>query len=171
MALLLSTTCISKSVTQTNPKTHFKSSPFSLTKTFSAKLPTKRARKISPLHVAAPPSQSQPSVRKEEEGFGVDDESGEEVSDSKFTWRDHWYPVSLLEDLDPLLPTPFQLLGRDFGSLLVQSSLQELVLPDFLQWCPKVCSLFGQTRMVGKELKPPNPPCYLMTSINLSSQR
>ncbi|KAJ6395292.1 hypothetical protein OIU77_020536 [Salix suchowensis] len=113
MALLLSTTCISKSVTQTNPKTHFKSSPFSLTKTFNAKLPTKRARKISPLHVAAPPSQSQPSVRKEEEGFGVDDESGEEVSDSKFTWRDHWYPVSLLEDLDPLLPTPFQLLGRD----------------------------------------------------------
>jgi hypothetical protein len=42
---------------------------------------------------------------------------------------------------------------------LVQSSLQELVLPDFLQWCPKVCSLFGQMRMVGKELKPPSPPC------------
>jgi pheophorbide a oxygenase len=50
---------------------------------------------------------------EEEEEYGVDDESGEEVIDSKFTWRDHWYPVSLLEDLDPLLPTPFQLLGRD----------------------------------------------------------
>ncbi|KAF2300695.1 hypothetical protein GH714_015194 [Hevea brasiliensis] len=34
-------------------------------------------------------------------------------SDSKFSWRDHWYPVSLVEDLDPSLPTPFQLLGRD----------------------------------------------------------
>ncbi|KAJ6708378.1 IRON-SULFUR DOMAIN CONTAINING PROTEIN [Salix viminalis] len=114
MALLLSTTCISKSVTQTNPKTHFKSSPFSLTKTFNTQQPAKRARKISPLQVAAPPSQSTPSVQKEEEeGYGVDDESGEEVIDSKFTWRDHWYPVSLLEDLDPLLPTPFQLLGRD----------------------------------------------------------
>jgi hypothetical protein len=42
---------------------------------------------------------------------------------------------------------------------LVQSSLQELVLPDFLHWCPKVCSLFGQMRMVGKELKPPSLPC------------
>ncbi|KAB5561753.1 hypothetical protein DKX38_006710 [Salix brachista] len=110
MALLLSTTCTSKSLTQTNPK----ASPFSLTKTFNAKLPAKRARKISPLQVAAPPSQSPPSIHKEEEeGYGVDDESGEEVIDSKFTWRDHWYPVSLLEDLDPLLPTPFQLLGRD----------------------------------------------------------
>jgi len=113
MALLLSTTCISKSLTQTNPK----ASPFSLTKTFNTKQPITRVRKISPLHVAAPPSQSPPSVRKEEEEeeeeYGVDDESGEEVIDSKFTWRDHWYPVSLLEDLDPLLPTPFQLLGRD----------------------------------------------------------
>ncbi|KAF9684803.1 hypothetical protein SADUNF_Sadunf04G0156600 [Salix dunnii] len=113
MALLLSASYISKSLTQTNPKTRFKSSPFSLTKTFNTKQPAKGARKISPLHVAAPPSQSQPSVRQEDEGYGVDHESGEEVIDSKFTWRDHWYPVSLLEDLDPLLPTPFQLLGRD----------------------------------------------------------
>ena len=28
-------------------------------------------------------------------------------------WRDHWYPVSLVEDLDPRVPTPFQLLNRD----------------------------------------------------------
>lgn len=115
MALLLSTTCISKSLTQTHPK----ASPFSLTKTFNTKQPITRGRKISPLHVAAPPSQSPPSVRKEEEeeeeDYGVDDESGEEVIDSKFTWRDHWYPVSLLEDLDPRLPTPFQLLGRDLA--------------------------------------------------------
>ena len=42
------------------------------------------------------------------------DEHGEESSSSsKFSWRDHWCPVSLIEDLDPSLPTPFQLLGRD----------------------------------------------------------
>ncbi|CAK7332139.1 unnamed protein product [Dovyalis caffra] len=115
MALLLSTTCISKYLTQTTSNAHFKSSPFLVTKTLNTKEPTKRNQKISPLHVAAPPSS--PSVQKEEEeeeeGYGVDDESGEEINDSKFTWRDHWYPVSLLEDLDPLLPTPFQLLGRD----------------------------------------------------------
>ena len=35
-------------------------------------------------------------------------------SDSEaFSWRDHWYPVSLVEDLDPAVPTPFQLLNRD----------------------------------------------------------
>lgn len=31
----------------------------------------------------------------------------------KFVWKDHWYPVSLIEDLDPSVPTPFQLLGRE----------------------------------------------------------
>ncbi|XP_042956400.1 pheophorbide a oxygenase, chloroplastic-like [Carya illinoinensis] len=41
----------------------------------------------------------------------VQDEHG--LSNAKFAWRDHWYPVSLIKDLDPLLPTPFQLLGRD----------------------------------------------------------
>ncbi|KAF2321731.1 hypothetical protein GH714_001949 [Hevea brasiliensis] len=81
----------------------------------SEKLPT-RSLNFSPLKVAAPPS---PSVEKEEEeedkegDFRIDDESGEESSDSKFSWRDHWYPVSLVEDLDPCLPTPFQLLDRD----------------------------------------------------------
>jgi pheophorbide a oxygenase len=34
-------------------------------------------------------------------------------SGEKFVWRDHWYPVSLVEDLDPRVPTPFQLLNRD----------------------------------------------------------
>ncbi|XP_074272396.1 pheophorbide a oxygenase, chloroplastic [Silene latifolia] len=43
----------------------------------------------------------------------VDTEETEESSSSKFTWRDHWYPVSLIEDLDTRIPTPFQLLGRD----------------------------------------------------------
>ncbi|KAI5575766.1 hypothetical protein BDE02_09G002100 [Populus trichocarpa] len=104
MALPLSTACISKSLTRTNPTTPFNSTPFSLTKTLNTKEPTRRALKTSPLHVAAPPHKTE---------YGVDDESGEEVNDSKFTWRDHWYPVSSLKDLDPLLPTPFQLLVRD----------------------------------------------------------
>ncbi|GLJ04974.1 hypothetical protein SUGI_0008020 [Cryptomeria japonica] len=38
---------------------------------------------------------------------------GIEEHTDKFTWKDHWYPVSLVEDLDPKIPTPFQLLGRE----------------------------------------------------------
>lgn len=55
MALPLSTACISKSLTRTNPTTPFNSTPFSLTKTLNTKEPTRRALKTSPLHVAAPP--------------------------------------------------------------------------------------------------------------------
>ncbi|KAI9077094.1 hypothetical protein K1719_040916 [Acacia pycnantha] len=65
------------------------------------------------LRVAAPPSiepeQSIPETEKDES----EDEFSDESSSSKFYWRDHWYPVSLIEDLDPRLPTPFQLLGRE----------------------------------------------------------
>ncbi|KAJ6895138.1 hypothetical protein NC651_021586 [Populus alba x Populus x berolinensis] len=79
-------------------------------------------------------SQSPPSLRKEEETeYGVDDESGEEVNDSKFTWRDHWYPFSSLEDLDPLLPIPFQLLVRDLV-LWFDKATQEWVAFD--DQCP-----------------------------------
>lgn len=42
---------------------------------------------------------------------------------------------------------------------LVQLSLPELVLPDFLQWFPKVFSLFGLMRMVGRELRQPSLQC------------
>ncbi|KAE8693044.1 Pheophorbide a oxygenase [Hibiscus syriacus] len=78
-------------------------------------LASKRFTKLTPLHVAASPSSAaaeQTSDQKQEE-FRVRDEFGEESSESKFSWKDHWYPVSLVEDLDPSLPTPFQLLGRD----------------------------------------------------------
>ncbi|KAJ6904530.1 LOW QUALITY PROTEIN: hypothetical protein NC652_022524 [Populus alba x Populus x berolinensis] len=74
-------------------------------------------------------SQSPPSLRKEEETeYGVDDESGEEVNDSKFPWRDYWYRVSSLEDLDPLLPTPFQLLVRDLVLCLIKLIKNGLLL-------------------------------------------
>ncbi|KAH6826009.1 Pheophorbide a oxygenase family protein with Rieske 2Fe-2S domain-containing protein [Perilla frutescens var. hirtella] len=77
-----------------------------------------KRRKIfkNPLRVAAPPSTPSASV-SEEDQENVDPlieiEDSEESSSSKFSWRDHWYPVSLVEDLDPRYPTPFQLLNRD----------------------------------------------------------
>ncbi|KAK6247263.1 hypothetical protein QUC31_018828 [Theobroma cacao] len=79
-------------------------------------LTPRRITKLTPLNVAAPPSSSAASPtsdRKLEEEYKVGDEFGEESSEAKFSWKDHWYPVSLVEDLDPTLPTPFQLLGLD----------------------------------------------------------
>lgn len=76
----------------------------------------RRSRKIlSPLRVAAPPTQPlQPQSQSVPDGVGeVEVEDNEESSSSKFNWRDHWYPVSLIEDLNPSIPTPFQLLNRD----------------------------------------------------------
>ncbi|KAF7120415.1 hypothetical protein RHSIM_Rhsim13G0101100 [Rhododendron simsii] len=72
---------------------------------------------LSPLRVAAPPTQ-QPHSQSQSVSDGVGEEvveiqDNEENSPSKFTWRDHWYPVSLIEDLNPGIPTPFQLLNRD----------------------------------------------------------
>lgn len=48
--------------------------------------------------------------RKEQD---VSSTSEQERKSEKFSWKDHWYPVSLVEDLDPGMPTPFQLLGRE----------------------------------------------------------
>ncbi|KAJ4827356.1 hypothetical protein Tsubulata_044803 [Turnera subulata] len=101
-------------------RTHLKietSSPLTSSINTRKNLPS-RAHNLSPLRVAAPPSPSVQSKEEEEEeegngSVGAESESVEEKSDSKFSWRDHWYPVSLVEDLDPNLPTPFQLLGRD----------------------------------------------------------
>lgn len=59
------------------------------------------------LRVAAPTSVPGEAAEQAEPSTSAP-ESGE-----KFSWRDHWYPVSLVEDLDPSRPTPFQLLNRD----------------------------------------------------------
>ncbi|ERN04784.1 pheophorbide a oxygenase, chloroplastic [Amborella trichopoda] len=48
------------------------------------------------------------AVREREEAL-----KSEEIMGEKFVWRENWYPVSLIEDLDPKVPTPFQLLGRE----------------------------------------------------------
>lgn len=57
--------------------------------------------------VAPPVIPGSSSAEEFDKGREAEEESG------KFLWRDHWYPVSLIEDLDPKIPTPFQLLGRD----------------------------------------------------------
>ncbi|CAI5514788.1 unnamed protein product [Closterium sp. Naga37s-1] len=44
----------------------------------------------------------------------LDDLFDSEVkSRDQFVWEKNWYPVALIEDLDPSRPTSFQLLGRD----------------------------------------------------------
>lgn len=66
-------------------------------------------RRSPPLRVAAPSS----PVADAQESIQIEDFSLESSSSEVFSWRDHWYPVSLIEDLDPKRPTPFQLLNRD----------------------------------------------------------
>lgn len=63
------------------------------------------------LRVAAPTSVPGEAERAEEPSTSAS--TSPESSGEKFVWRDHWYPVSLVEDLDPRVPTPFQLLNRD----------------------------------------------------------
>lgn len=125
MALPHSITALANTLTLSSPTTksqnlnqHHLLPFFSNQKTqFFTKQTRPRSRRnlfLTPARVAAPPStletdQSFPETEKEE----IEDEFNDENSSSKFSWRDHWYPVSLIEDLNPLLPTPFQLLGRE----------------------------------------------------------
>ncbi|KAL5580143.1 hypothetical protein UlMin_012585 [Ulmus minor] len=111
----LSSTCSSSS-SPTNKA--FRTLPSLISTNSSTHKIGARSTSFSPSRVAAPPTQPSSSEldqthREEEEEDGVEDETGNESSSSKFSWSDHWYPVSLIEDLDPRLPTPFQLLGRD----------------------------------------------------------
>ncbi|KAK3020296.1 hypothetical protein RJ639_045794 [Escallonia herrerae] len=75
----------------------------------------RRKTLISPLRVAAPPTPppSTTTATEGQPGIDIETEDNSENPTSKFSWRDHWYPVSLIEDLDPRVPTPFQLLNRD----------------------------------------------------------
>lgn len=114
----------------------------------SSSLPTKthnclgiRRRKSrpisSPLRVAAPPTttttedQQQQQQNPDSKSSDIEDtQDDEQDSSSKFSWRDHWYPVSLVEDLDPSLPTPFQLLNRDIVIWFDKSGSQWVALDD-----------------------------------------
>ncbi|KAK4369564.1 hypothetical protein RND71_013356 [Anisodus tanguticus] len=81
----------------------------------------KKRRPISsPLRVAAPPTTEQQNPIEDDE----------QDSSSKFSWRDNWYPVSLIEDLDPSLPTPFQLLNRDLVLWFDKSNSQWVAFDD-----------------------------------------
>ncbi|KAK4753763.1 hypothetical protein SAY87_001867 [Trapa incisa] len=105
---------------------------------FSSKLPSFLPRRPSirsggsnaprPPRVAAPTTPTPTS--EPDQSSEVEERSGEESSSSKFSWRDHWYPVSLVEDLDPRLPTPFQLLGRDLVLWFDKSSSQWVAFDD-----------------------------------------
>ncbi|KAG0486135.1 hypothetical protein HPP92_008230 [Vanilla planifolia] len=62
---------------------------------------------VAPSSPPAPTEEENPEFRESEATSSLS------TSSESFSWRDHWYPVSLIEDLDPKLPTPFQLLNRD----------------------------------------------------------
>ncbi|KAK6936123.1 Rieske [2Fe-2S] iron-sulfur domain [Dillenia turbinata] len=70
----------------------------------------KTLKTVSPRQVSAPPT---PPPPQEQQSSDIDFQVENTDESTKFSWRDHWYPVSLIEDLDPRLPTPFQLLGLD----------------------------------------------------------
>ncbi|KAK4286403.1 hypothetical protein QN277_002963 [Acacia crassicarpa] len=116
MALLHPTSALATIVTVSSARNKtLKAFPlytYTTVRAFTKKHRLNGPRNLS-LRVAAPPSiepeQSIPETEKDES----EDEFSDESSSSKFSWRDHWYPVSLIEDLDPRLPTPFQLLGRE----------------------------------------------------------
>ena len=57
-------------------------------------------------------SSGEPSVGMAE-ALRAEPEEEKSSQEEAFVWKDHWYPVSLIEDLDPSVPTPFQLLGRE----------------------------------------------------------
>ncbi|XP_027107024.2 pheophorbide a oxygenase, chloroplastic-like [Coffea arabica] len=98
----------------------------------------KKGRFLPPLKVAAPPNPAITSpqedeieeARGQETGIGLETQDSEEDSSTKFSWRDHWYPVSLVEDLDSSVPTPFQLLNRDLVLWFDQSNSQWVAFDD-----------------------------------------
>ncbi|XP_030468922.2 pheophorbide a oxygenase, chloroplastic [Syzygium oleosum] len=116
--------------------------PIKPTSLFSHQAPKRLKFSPFPLRVAAPPTSPPPTSdpdnkltethgdQFQEDEFRAEEELGDESSASKFTWRDHWYPVSLIEDLDPGLPTPFQLLGRDLVLWFDKSNSQWVAFDD-----------------------------------------
>lgn len=59
------------------------------------------------------PSVGMEEVLKQDGGEEKLEVQEEESKEAPFVWRDHWYLVSLIEDLDASRPIPFQLLGRE----------------------------------------------------------
>ncbi|XP_052200336.1 pheophorbide a oxygenase, chloroplastic [Diospyros lotus] len=101
---------------------------------------TRRRPSLSLPRVAAPPTPTSPTTTEQQQQPSdesisdpvaqVEVEDEEESSSSRFSWRDHWYPVSLVEDLDLDLPTPFQLLNLDLVLWFDRSSSQWVAFDD-----------------------------------------
>lgn len=113
--LLPKSVSLSPSPLSAHPSCSISSSPSSSNHVSSRR---RRRHLRLPLRVAAPSSPTAPSPTSDEEALGIEETSSSSSSSSSspeesFSWRDHWYPVSLVEDLDPYFPTPFQLLNRD----------------------------------------------------------
>lgn len=94
--------------------------------------PKRRKLLKTPIHVASPviAPATIPEDGSEDAEPWIETADSEEISSSKFSWRDHWYPVSLVEDLDPRYPTPFQLLNRDLVIWFDNSAVQWVALDD-----------------------------------------
>ncbi|KAM7528017.1 hypothetical protein LguiB_031427 [Lonicera macranthoides] len=111
--------------------------PFRSSKTL---IPSRRRRQTflsPPLRVSAPPSPATTTIPIEDDerlstknSQGIQENEENQDSSSKFSWRDHWYPVSLVEDLDPSIATPFQLLNRDIVLWFERSGSQWVALDD-----------------------------------------
>ncbi|KAK4486895.1 hypothetical protein RD792_006203 [Penstemon davidsonii] len=106
-------------------------SQFLLLPCFNCKFPPQKRRKLFnkyPLLRVASPSVTI-SEEKVEDPL-IETEDNEEISSSEFSWRDNWYPISLVEDLDPRYPTSFQLLNRDLVLWFDNSASQWVAFDD-----------------------------------------
>jgi pheophorbide a oxygenase len=129
----LSTTATLSSSSRNKPPNSVLFSSFTKKSQFLTKQTRPRNRKnfsLTVRSVAAPPTKTEPNQSPEAERNEIDEEFDDESSSSKFSWRDHWYPVSLIEDLDPSLPTPFQLLGREIVLWFDNSNSQWVAFDD-----------------------------------------
>lgn len=106
---------------------------------------------------AGEPSVGMEEALKQDGGEEISQEQEEvKSSDGVFVWKDHWYPVSLIEDLDPSVPTAFQLLGREL--VLWKDNQGEWRV--FLDKCPhrlaplsvRAANLFGWRRVLRVEI-------------------
>lgn len=117
MAILLSSSASASIFTSPQSQSLKPSLPFLISTVNPHRKPSGRSKRFSPLRVATQPQTTDPGqptkTEQDGESYNLENEVEDESSGTKFNWRDHWYPVSLIEDLDPKLPTPFQLLGRD----------------------------------------------------------
>lgn len=130
MALTHTITALATAITLSSPRSK-PPKPLPISSFTNPPFLSRRNLSLTPLRVAAPPTTIETNQQfPEAESPEIDDELDDDSSSSKFTWRDHWYPVSLIEDLNPSLPTPFQLLGREIVLWYDNSNSQWVAFDD-----------------------------------------